>query len=519
MELLMLALASAQAILQVILIVLFGYSLAKAGFFPKEHLKWLSNLNLMFFTPCLLFSKMASVISLEIFLAFWPIPLFFVTFAGLSFITAQLVSRFLGISQAYRRFVTACVMFSNTNSLPIAVMTSLAVSEAGKLLYWKADDSIADVAARGISYILFYAIFGNIIRWSYGYKLMTIPHEEEQATESILPTSKIKYSPSAMQANRYHYDSLSTCPPAFISNADNRNEQHVNSRRRSESSTSELSFFDRTLTAEESDHYRILTQNPSAITLALSENNEELDHKHNKYAVDNDPEHPTTPPPTVTESSPLLSFPSLPAEYVEDHRSKCPLAKVPGGQFLLSAYAWISKYMTPPLWAAFAALVVGLTPLKPILFDRHRFLYPSFTKAIESCGSVAVPIILVCLGAQLSSFSLHHQCSSSDMKKPIAASIGIRMLLMPFLVIPLTTLFVAYGEGISSLASDPVFAVAMIMIGCAPTAINLVQMTQVYPHFFEEEMLRVLFWSYGVVCTPVMTVVVLLALEVVQKVT
>jgi hypothetical protein len=39
-------------------------------------------------------------------------------------------------------------MFSNTNSLPIAVMTSLAVSEAGKLLYWKADDSRADVAAR-----------------------------------------------------------------------------------------------------------------------------------------------------------------------------------------------------------------------------------------------------------------------------------------------------------------------------------------------------------------------------------
>lgn len=91
---------------------------------------------------------MASVISLEIFLAFWPIPLFFLTFASISFITAQLCSRILGISEAYRRFVTACVMFSNTNSLPIAVMTSLAVSEAGKLLYWKADDSRADVAAR-----------------------------------------------------------------------------------------------------------------------------------------------------------------------------------------------------------------------------------------------------------------------------------------------------------------------------------------------------------------------------------
>ncbi|KAH8552040.1 dynein light chain 1, cytoplasmic [Umbelopsis sp. PMI_123] len=421
-----------EAILQVILVVLFGYGLARSGFFPKENLKWLSNLNLKFFTPCLLFSKMASVISLEIFLAFWPIPLFFLAFAGLSFITAQLCSRLLGISAAYRRFVTACVMFSNTNSLPIAVMTSLAVSEAGKLLYWKADDSRADVAARGISYILFYAIFGNIIRWSYGYKLMTIPHEEEQqATEAILPTAKPNQLPLITQTNEFHYDSLGTCPPSSLSNTDIRNEHHhVQSRRRSESSTSELS----------------------------------------------------------------------------------------GKQFL-SAYARISPYMSPPLWAALAALFVGLTPLKPILFDKHRFLYPSFTKAIESCGSVAVPIILVCLGAQLSSFSLQHHCSSDDMKKPIVAAVSIRMFFMPLLVVPITTLFIAYGEGISSLASDPVFAVVMIMIGCAPTAINLAQMTQVYPNFFEEEMLRVLFWSYGVICTPMMTIVVLLALEVVQKVT
>ncbi|KAI9282971.1 auxin efflux carrier [Umbelopsis sp. AD052] len=514
----MLVLASAQAILQVILVVLFGYGLAKAGFFPKENLKWLSNLNMKFFTPCLLFSKMASVISLEIFLAFWPIPLFFLTFSVLSFITAQLCSRILGISEAYRRFVTACVMFSNTNSLPIAVMTSLAVSEAGKLLYWKADDSRADVAARGISYILFYAIFGNIIRWSYGYKLMTIPHEEEQqANDSILPTvAKPKYPPSATQTNRYHYDSLSTCPPLSISNTEIGNEQdHFQSRRRSNSSTSELSSIDRTLTAEESEHYRILTENASAVTLAPSDENNEDNHRINHK---NRGEQPVQPP-TYNENSPLLSFPSLPAEYVEEHESVCPLARYPGGKQILSAYARLTKYMTPPLWAALAALFVGLTPLKPILFDKHRFLYPSLTKAIESCGSVAVPIILVCLGAQLAGFSIHHRCSSADMKKPIAAAVTIRMLLMPLFVIPLTTLFVAYGEGISSLASDPVFAVAMIMIGCAPTAINLVQMTQVYPNFFEEEMLRVLFWSYGVICTPMMTVVVLLALEVVQKIT
>jgi hypothetical protein len=347
---------------------------------------------------------------------------------------------------------------------------------------------------------------------------MTIPHEEEQATETILPVSKPKYFPSTLQASRYHYDSLNTCPPATISNTDNPNEHHVKSRRRSESSSSELSSFDQTLTAEEGEQFRILTQNISSVTLAPSEYNEESNqHNNNKYQ--NSAEAPPPSSAAFSENSPLLSFPSLPTEYVEEHSPTSHFAKYPGGKMVISGYRRISKYMSPPLWAALAALFVGLTPLKPILFDKHRFLYPSLTKAIESCGSVAVPIILVCLGAQLSSFSLHHRCSSSEMKKPIAASVCIRMFLMPFFVIPLTTLFIAYGEGVSSLASDPVFAVVMIMIGCSPTAINLVQMTQVYPNFFEEEMLRVLFWSYGVICTPIMTMVVLLALEVVQKVT
>ncbi|KAM3585969.1 hypothetical protein VKS41_002502 [Umbelopsis sp. WA50703] len=459
---------------------------------------------------------MASVISLEIFLAFWPIPLFFLCFSGLSLITAQVVSRILGVSEAYRRFVTACVMFSNTNSLPIAIMTSLAVSEAGKLLYWKADDSRADVAARGISYILFYAIFGNIIRWSYGYKLMTIPHEEEDAgagNEAVLPISK-PYTNTGNTTNHFGYDSLTTCPPAPIANGDN---QHAKPRHRSESVSSELSSFDRTLTADESEQYRIMTENVSTVTLAPSEH--VIDTHHMRKPSTDMTGH--THPIPVNERSPLLSFPSLPTESGDEHHhhSTSPLAKYPAGRYLLSAYARISKYISPPLWAALAALFVGLTPLKPILFDKHRFLYPSLTKAIESCGSVAVPVILVCLGAQLAGFSVHHQCSSSDMKKPIAAAVLVRMLLMPLLVIPLVTLFIAYGEGISSLASDPVFAVVMIMIGCAPTAINLVQMTQVYPNFFEEEMLRVLFWSYGVACTPLMTIVVLIGLQVVQKVT
>lgn len=105
-------------------------------------------MNLVFFTPCLLFSNIASIISFEKLLAFWPIPVFWFIYAVLNFASSQLVSRMFGLSPAYRRFVTACVMFSNSNSLPIATISSLAVSEAVNILYWGPNDTPEAVAAR-----------------------------------------------------------------------------------------------------------------------------------------------------------------------------------------------------------------------------------------------------------------------------------------------------------------------------------------------------------------------------------
>jgi predicted permease len=176
--------------------------------------------------------------------------------------------------------------------------------------------------------------------------------------------------------------------------------------------------------------------------------------------------------------------------------------------------ARVHGFMSPPLYAASLALIVGLSPLKPFLYDKHSFLYPSFTKAIELCGKAAVPIILTCLGAQLVSIQESQQATSPEMKKPVAIAILVRMFLMPFLVVPAVVLFALYGS--STLASDPVFITMMIVLGCSPTAINLVQITQVN-QIFEEEMLRMLFWSYGVVCVPVCTLVVFAALNIVDK--
>lgn len=74
--------------------------------------------------------------------------MFYLTYAILNYSCSQLITRLAGLSPAYRRFVLACVMFSNSNSLPIATISSLAVSEAAHILFWGENDTPEAVAAR-----------------------------------------------------------------------------------------------------------------------------------------------------------------------------------------------------------------------------------------------------------------------------------------------------------------------------------------------------------------------------------
>ncbi|KAI9493857.1 auxin efflux carrier [Zychaea mexicana] len=400
---------------------------------------------MVFFTPCLLFSNIASTISLEKLLAFWPIPAFYIIFAGTSYILSQLTSHAVGLKRPYRRFVTACVMFSNTNSLPIAIISSLAVSEAGIILFWDADDTQDSVAARGISYTLFFAIFGNLLRWSYGYSLL---RKEEADEEEIVESD----------SDTLDEEQRLVVPGYGATN----NEQRQGMPDRQSSSL--------TLTAQPDD---------------------------------------TMKKPQEETSNLLSTFPTLPTDQNNTINQ-------PRDHVLMRVVKRIHRFMSPPLYAAFLGLLVGLTPLKHLMFDQDSFLYPCFTKAIQVCGRAAVPLILTCLGAQLTMISQSQQPADPAIKAPVFTAIFVRMILMPFVAIPIAIAFVVYGAQWSLLATDPVFITMMIVLGCTPTAINLVQITQVNG-LFEEEMLRMLFWSYGVVCVPVCTFLVFVALSIVDK--
>lgn len=309
---------------------------------------------------------------------------------------------------------------------------------------------------RGISYTLFFAIFGNILRWSYGYSLLQ--NDGKGGLGSDEGTVVVEYGAT-------HH-------------GDEEISQHLSSP---PSSLSRRSLLD------DAEEGQIFSRPDSTTTIA---------GEHHK---------------PVNESTSLLSsFPHLPGDENDNKQRPAWVEKI------VKIARLINSYMTPPLYAALLALFVGLIPpLKDLMYDKQGFLYPSLTSAIQSCGKAAVPIILVCLGAQLTDILQMHR-SSLALTKPVMTAVAVRTLLLPLMVIPIVIAFVNFGSSWSAIASDPVFSTMMIIVGCTPTAINLVQICQV-TGAFEDDMLRVLFWSYGVICVPMFTLVVFLALNIVDR--
>ncbi|KAJ2850201.1 hypothetical protein GGI22_005412 [Coemansia erecta] len=72
----------------------------------------------------------------------------------------------------YARLCDVATFFSNTNTLPVSLIKSIALSSGTQFLLKDADDTPLKVAARGVSYAMIFATLNNILRWSFGVALM-----------------------------------------------------------------------------------------------------------------------------------------------------------------------------------------------------------------------------------------------------------------------------------------------------------------------------------------------------------
>ncbi|KAF9920429.1 hypothetical protein FBU30_009759 [Linnemannia zychae] len=365
MDWLVLAGAAAEAVSQVLVIVGCGIVLSKTGYLSESAQKSISKVNLYFMTPCLLFTKIASTINWTQFKAFWPIPVFYVLFSAISWIVAKVGSRLLGFSKDEEKFVIASILFSNTNSLPMALVQSLAFSAAGDRLLRDANDTSEAVAARGISYILFYAIFGNLVRWSYGFSLL-VPRDKDEDDEQD------------------QYNTLQSAAPSVLINVD------MPRSRPSEAS--------------------ILTLPSTSHGVQSSESNPDMPYQE-AY------KHTPLKNPSQQQADPAYLHP-LSVPHRPTPKTRSPAASISESILLKraqTAYERIRQVMTPPLVTALMALVIGLVPaLHQLFMSPSSTFYRFLVRPIEGCGAAAIPMILLCLGAQVVHFASSSSSSSSS---------------------------------------------------------------------------------------------------------
>ena len=163
----------------------------------------------------------------------------------------------------------------------------------------------------------------------------------------------------------------------------------------------------------------------------------------------------------------------------------------------------LRDFMNPPLFAILLAILVASVPsLQQLFFSEGNFVRNSVTRAISQCGDVAIPLILVVLGANLAKNTVVEEPKlhpaggrDADNRKLLVASLVSRMVLPTIVMAPLLAL-VAKKLSISILG-DPIFIVVCFLLSGAPSALQLAQICQING-VYVGVMSELLFQSYVV---------------------
>ncbi|KAF2740788.1 kinase-like protein [Polyplosphaeria fusca] len=500
-----------EAVLEVVCVSLPGYIVARMGMFDAENQKFVANLNTQLFTP--FFTKLASQLTAEKLVELGVIPFIFVVQLIISYIAALAISRVCKFKKRGKNFVVAMAVFGNSNSLPISLVISLSKTLSG--LHWDRvpGDNDNEVAARGILYLLIFQQLGQLVRWTWGFNVLLAPadtykDEDEGAIGSI---ERGEYSDEEAEA-LLHDDSHSDYESGNITPEYRRTYATSTS---SGSSTSDSSSIHREDVSSAEvfptpTNGNAVAKGPGNVTNARvngdTENGEVL-----PYKTDNLPTGRKGWLPRLNRVFGRF-FQSLSDGIARTARRtfhtfppwlQRTLAKMHSVSCKFLAGLW--EFMNPPLWAMLVAIVIASIPqLQHLFFDPGTFVSNSITRAVSQSGQVAVPLILVVLGANLARNTLPKEDASSTEdaaveKKLVIASLVSRMLIPTIVMAPILAITAKFVP--VSILDDPIFVIVCFLLTGAPSALQLAQICQIN-NVYMGAMSSILFQSYVVWILP-----------------
>lgn len=526
-----------EAVLEVVCVSLPGYIVARSGMFDAEAQKFVANLNTQLFTPCLIFTKLASQLTAEKLVELGVIPFIFLVQLLVSYLSSIAISQVFRFKKRPKNFVIAMAVFGNSNSLPISLVISLSKTLSG--LHWDRipGDNDEEVAARGILYLLIFQQLGQLLRWTWGFNVLLAPpeaYEEEEAGRNS-SLERGEYSDGEAEgllqaSDDFHsdYESGSITPqtrPNYASSFLSSSSSSSNSISENQDAVSAPGILPTPTNGN------IVTKGPGNLAGRSGDRQESIGHIS------------TFPDPNL--SSDNEATPKGPAGWwICFKRVVRQLFKSAGNgvrrasgkafnslpqsvqKVFAKAYSmtsWFLKgcweFMNPPLWAMLAAILVASFPsVQHMFFDPGTFLSNSVTRAVSQSGGVAVPLILVVLGANLARNTLpkddtHSMDDPKEERNILIASLVSRMLLPTIIMAPILALTAKYIP--VSILDDPIFVIVCFLLTGAPSALQLSQICQIN-NVYMGAMSKLLFQSYVIWILPSTLILVMLALEVVE---
>ncbi|KAJ7352363.1 membrane transport protein-domain-containing protein [Mycena albidolilacea] len=545
------------SILEVFLLCLAGYILAGRGILDKKTQKQLNRLNVSLFTPSLLFSKVAFFLSPEKLKELWIIPIFFVIVTTVSMSVSFLLGSIFRVKRSQRNFAMAAAMFMNSNSLPIALMQSLVVTVPG--LKWGKGDNKNAMVGRALTYLVLYSTLGMVLRWSYGVRLLAQSDPESEAgasADTVDETSPLLGEPvgfpadeGTLRPNSSAYDDpvphisvqAPPPPPLLRPGHERRRSRFYNSFPNSPNqSRVQLPTVDSIPNSASQSTF-------AASPVGSEDSEDELLPGPTEPAPSALPQHVRPSTRHVRQGSTISQVGAGPAGHLRRTRRR-----------LYRAWVALNEFMTVPLWAALASLVVAcVQPLQHALDDHMQ----PIKGAVTSAGNCSIPLTLIVLGgyfypappegaaanghangngvgnghgngakhARRMSQSTHSLLESvremfgkqknsapagpfPGETKTVVIAVLSRMILTPLLLLPLMVVCARFD--LHAVFDDPVFVVANVLLVSSPPALTLAQITQAASgDAFERLISRTTFWAYCVVTPPMTIVYVIIGLK------
>jgi len=528
------------AVLEVVCVSLPGYVIARLGHFDADKQKFLANLNVMLFTPCLIFTKLASQLNADKLVELGVIPIIFIIQTFVSYVVSRVVGKCFGFNKRAANFVTAMGVFGNSNSLPISLVISL--SQTLKGLHWDRipGDNDDEVAARGILYLMIFQQLGQLVRWSWGYHVLLAPKDKYP-----------EYANDAIEEGRYQHESAREGEDQALLLGIDPNDMSDDGATRTPGSPSHT---------DNSCAYEPAGRTPVAGSSRASphESDDETDDLRKPFLKPQTHRMESTITGDLDADDDfdrMLSFPrirsidepeipsgikgvwtraGLGCRKAKTSASNCitktrnrafdalpsPLQtaviKIEHVAAKVLNFFW--EFMNPPLWAMLFAVIVASVPeLQDLFFEDEGFVKTSITSAISSSAGVAVPLILVVLGANLARNTQKRDDADPEEKeigtKLLVASLICRMLLPTLIMAPILAIFAKYVP--VSILDDPIFVIVCFLLTGAPSALQLAQICQIN-NVYETVMGKILFQSYVIWILPSTLFLVMCALEVVE---